>query len=283
MYKIKYEKYKQKYLQLKKQIAGTPELTAQCKKQIAKVGKNGVCNKCKISHNPDILNPITNTSISECNIPTPVDVDGKGDPIYEILYFIHPDNPYLIKKYNYERRTFENFRDTSVLMNDTNYLAIKSYSKNKDGKLHIVLYPNNISTFCAEGNIVWVTKESKVGSTGLDSCMFVIIILTDGTKICIHHNMYDGDIGLSGDAKNATCPENINLIFEVSTNKRGERITKDNVDKIYLCIKDVADFGMYDTLINFYDNLTNKIYKLSKYTRYYVDDNNNVYALGNME
>ena len=55
------------------------------------------------------------------------------------------------------------------------------------------LYPDDIDTLCAEGNVVWVSANSKVGSTKVDSCIFVILILNDNSKICIHHVVSDDE------------------------------------------------------------------------------------------
>lgn len=83
--------------------------------------------------------------------------------------------------------------DTSNILNSDFYYGLKSYKKeawSKD-KYIISKHTVDIHTLCGEGNIVWVTEKSKVGSTTIDSCMFVIIILNDNSKICIHHNMLD--------------------------------------------------------------------------------------------
>ena len=55
------------------------------------------------------------------------------------------------------------------------------------------VFPTDIDTLCAEGNVVWVSANSRVGSTKVDSCIFVIFILNDNSKICIHHVVSDDE------------------------------------------------------------------------------------------
>jgi len=278
MYKEKYLKYKSKYLHLKRLVGGTPELNIECSEEIRLNGRNGVCEKCKYIHDPGVIDPLTNTSQSTCQLPTETTgVLGNAVPSGNILYFNHEqnlENPNKILKYNTVTRTFNIDSDRTMLINDAEYKSIKSYYMNpENGNLCIQMYPTNISTFCAEGNIVWVTRESKVASSGLDSCMFVVIVLNDGSKICIHHNFYDEeDFMFDSPAENASNYKNIPTLLTNS------EITPDKVNKIYLCVNRTAEAYSYPKMSKFYRALTTTIYMLHGYSKYLVD-NNDVFAL----
>lgn len=284
MYREKYLKYKTKYLELKKLTGGTPELNAECEKQIEEHGIHGECDKCKYVHDSMVENAETKTTQSVCEIPTGMmKVDGlsKADPKENILYFNHPENPenrYKILKYDLEKKYFITEASRTMLMDYKLYKSIKSYLPTEKPK--IKLYPDDINTFCAEGNIVWVTKNSKVGSGGIDSCMFVIIILNDNTKICIHHNVYDNLEDFSSleelGGKYYKNMSNYTILREIFANSC---IDKRIVNKIYLCFNNKNDHYDYNNLIDMYCSLSSEKYKLVNYKRYLVDNNNDVYGL----
>ena len=284
MYKEKYLKYKNKYLQLKQLIGGTPELNAECSRQIELAGAHSVCDKCKYVHNTEKKDPFTNTSTAECGLPTAMSSPGIADQKDNILFFNHPqnlENPNKILKYNPVTKIFDIVASRTMLINDREYKSIKSYSTNlAKGVLHIQMYPFNISTFCGEGNIVWVTKASKVGSTGLDSCMFVVIILNNGSKICIHHNVYDnGNLLYGAVAENVSNYKNISKILGNSEIGPGKFITSDKISAIYLCVKSEHDERDYPNLLKIYRALTKNIFILYGYSRYLVDNNNDIFGL----
>lgn len=283
MYKGKYIKYKNKYLQLKELTGGTPELNDECNRQIELKGIHSVCDKCKYVHNTDKKDPFTNTSTPECVLPTMMSASGIADQKDNILFFNHPqnpENPNKILKYNPVTNIFDIIADRRMLMNDREYKSIKSYSINLVRRvLYIEMYPFNISTFCGEGNIVWVTKGSKVGSTGLDSCMFAVIVLNNGSKICIHHNVYDEDIIDDAVAENVSNYKNLPKILANSEIEPGKFITPDQIGAFYLCVKSKSDESDYPNLLKFYKTLTKNIFILHGYSRYLVDNNNNIFGL----
>jgi hypothetical protein len=280
MYKQKYLKYKSKYLQFKKLTGGTPELNAECEKQIKENGKYSECDKCKYFHNTTIEDPKTKTSQSICELPTGMKMlYGKlqADLQENIVFFNHPqniDDSRKVLKYNTQSKTFVNEPSRNMLMDYKLYKSIKSYLPKEKSK--ITLYPEDIETFCAEGNIIWVSKNSKVGSAGIDSCMFVIIFLNDDTKICIHHNILDDSENVSvmgGIFKNMSNYTKLKDLF--SNSCIDERV----VNKIYLCFNNKENHEYYNNLIKIYRSLCPNINILSNYTRYLVDNNNDVYAL----
>lgn len=277
MYREKYLKYKNKYLQLKKMLGGTLGLNAECRAQIA-INAHDDCTKCAYFHGTDALNPETGKTLSTCEEVTDIN-NGAVDIRYNILYFNHPDNTGLARrpKINIYNTMTRNFTEVpagqyNMLFNVDNYHSIKSYRMN-EGDLIIEQYPDDISLLCREGNIVWVSQNSKVGSGGITSCMFVIIILINNSKICLHHNMNDEPMDEHEEKKNVTNKTGIANIFRLSG------ITAPSVRKIFLCTNDIGDFMYYSWLVKYYNTLSENRFQLSSYGRYLVDNNNNVYGL----
>jgi hypothetical protein len=249
-YKTKYLKYKNKYLLLKNQIGGVIEsLKESCKTQI-KTNPYHSCPACYYKHQHIIKNEgdehydIYNTYRTTFpNKTLSVCTDMRGVE----KYFI-PDPSYNLSIWN-----GENFTDISYvsenILNTENYEGIKSYSVNASNHYTISLHDGDIHTFCAEGNIVWVSQNSKVGSTNIDTCMFVVIILNNGSKVCIHHHLQDEQnddnpeyFTTEGQIfKNfyENHPENIITIL----NNSG--ISNENIIKIYLITEHLSAYDKY--------------------------------------
>lgn len=202
-FKSKYLKYKNKYFELKikkfqldkinnfAQRGGSRDfdtLAQKCRDDIT--NNNILCPSCKFFHGnvmlingqPDTTVNFTKRSCEEMNsFVTP-------------YFFDHVQDDSTLPVY----KGF-NLTNHSIFLNPKIYKNISSYTiTNVSGKVNVTiqLHGTTIDTFCAEGNIVWVNKESKVGTSGITSCMFVCIILNDDSKLCIHHNY--GDITPSG-------------------------------------------------------------------------------------
>ena len=162
-------------------------------------------------------------------------------------------------------------------MTEEDYHSIKSYIIEEE-QVKIRKHDINISLLCMEGNIVWVTRGSKVGSGGVDSCMFVIIILNDGSKICLHHNVVDGDVPFRT-IPGLLNPSDISILPSIFQSMNGENMVGEQINEIYLCAQTIYDFDGYQNLIDYYSGLTDNLYLLYGFRRYLVDDNNVVYAL----
>lgn len=276
MFKHKYLKYKTKYLNLKNQIAGTITLNEKCEQQQK---DNTECTSCVYFHyseqkNQNIANPV-NTQPNDKNFSKPQceKVLDKIEPKFNIntniIYFNDVLNE-LQNFYYYDLATNQiiEMSDKTILMNEEDYYSIMSYHLNESNELIISQYDKTISTLCREGNIVWTNKESKVGSGGVDSCLFVALILNDDTKICMHHNINDSfNIATFN---NITQTNNIRKIL--SKSHIGE------VKHIYLCMADKEEQGNYTDIINYYKSLTSSIHKICG-TRFLVGKDNLMYIL----
>lgn len=276
-YYEKYLKYKKKYLYLKNQLGGDfNRLNTDCKAEI----KNNLFNNCIHCYyqyntinalsgkNEDILKPYTevypNKSFSVC-------IDHALTKKYFDINLI---NRMFIR--NNITKIFDRIPINELrLLNPDNFRGIKSIQKKSTDLnfYYIKKYPTNIHTLCAEGNIVWVTKESKVGTTSIVSCMFVVILLNDESKICIHHNLNDIyeilNIGLDKkEYLNFSNGNNLGHIFENSN------IMNENISKIFLIAEDFNDFN---NLIIYYNTLrpVTQI-RLTTVGNFIIDDNNDI-------
>ena len=288
-YKQKYLKYKSKYFILKNQIGGLDynELNEKCNEQIKKDKFNN-CTYCHYEHLG-----LDNTNVKDANIDLknlyriqhPNKVFSVCTDHYLIKKYFEIQPEYKLEKYN-DISFFEIPYTKENILNAELFYGLKSYKINCNQRYDIELYPKKIHTFCAEGNIVWVNKESKVGSTNVSSCMFAVIILNDDSKICIHHNVNDSFRSLFGSTE-------FNVYMDMNT--RGKKIdyfdlpgildranVKGAVKKIYLISPDFKNFdGTYPNSINIikkYTDLSTNIIKMDTYGDYdiIVDDNNNI-------
>jgi hypothetical protein len=191
----KYLKYKEKYLGLKNtklqlnrlnrllQLGGSPDFNALVGRCAADIqANNALCPNCKFFHGTDVDNIQSKLTKRFCNQFT--------DPLPVYFYDQHRDNPADELYRGYDLSNPQKFLNPRIFTN------ISSYNVDLAGNITIQRYPNTIHTFCAEGNIVWVNKQSKVGTVGITSCFFVLIILNDESKLCIHHAL--GDIMVEG-------------------------------------------------------------------------------------
>ena len=107
--------------------------------------------------------------------------------------------------------------------------------------------PIDNDVICAEGNIVYVTPNSRVASTTIDSCLFVIIILNNGCKICIHHNVFD--VQPFVEQKNFS-DINSFIFSNIRSSLQRNNLT---INRFYFCGDNIE--GDYDNLIYTYKKL----------------------------
>ena len=188
-YYEKYLKYKTKYINLKNLLGGDYEsLQRNCESEI-EINKFENCIHCYYQYtssvNEDdqsksysIRNP--KKSFSVCNLHYKTKKYFDINDIREMKIFDDRTSQFIL----IPDRAIYNIH----LLNPDIFRGIKSifFDSINNGRIYkIGRYPETIDTLCAEGNLVWVNKESKVGTTGIDSCMFVVIILEDESKIKI--------------------------------------------------------------------------------------------------
>lgn len=170
--------------------------------------------------------------------------------------------------------------------------GLKSYTKSSDTREYIISnHTDEIHTLCAEGNIVWVSKESKVGSTTIDSCMFVVIILNDESKICIHHNLQDEMSFLATDVIDGVDNHFFNFyeqnLYSIDNILNRSSVNNGNIKHIYLIspMNIKSDYENYYKL--YFENLVlenpNKITLIKGNAEYniIVNDNNEILNLQN--
>ena len=192
-YQQKYLKYKQKYLELKKIIGGNAPtydtLKTSCDAQQGNDPYNN-CSDCyymyPIERRPD--------GIDEYH----KDINGNIIPNRLKSYRVCHAMDNIESYFNSALRTnimchidnmpVQNMPVQNLVLDSQRYHNIENIDQTR-----LQLYPDDIDTLCAEGNVVWVSANSKVGSTKVDSCIFVILILNDNSKICIHHVVSDDE------------------------------------------------------------------------------------------
>lgn len=181
-YKDKYLKYKTKYLYLKNQIGkGKPtirELSEACDAQIRTQDEN--CTECVYQYSvDDISRPVRLDGLRSTKQGC-IPLDPSIQQIFgntKVKYLLNSDG-------SYSQITNPNFTDTFL---NTNYYTNANLHFEEKFRQSL-----NNDVICAEGNIVQVNNGYSVASTTVDSCMFVIIILGNGNKLCVHHTMGDG-------------------------------------------------------------------------------------------
>jgi len=243
-YQEKYLKYKNKYLKLKKIIGGAntlPELEAECASQISSLTPAGICPSCYTNYMLDPADTtLTLNSLRMCN-----------NHQLNNKYF---DNTILLnpQKYNFTINDFEPCLPTAVsLLNPQNYINVYDDNLRNPG---IPLRKNdNISTFCAEGNIVFANQNSIIGSTAINTCMFVIILLGNGEKICIHHNEYDNNLN-----PNITNIGNLQRLFnELKSISPYNTLLDFDLNPNLKCILLTEQFSVYSNIGSIYYEVLN--------------------------
>lgn len=321
-YRKKYLKYKQKYLQLKNQYGGEfdgkkfEENNELCEEQKIK-NKYNDCDACYYRHE-HITDPAPAPPDTNLNIYRSINIDKAPsvcnnlnsvtkyfDPKHFISSDSNPPNTSNPPEYKITKWTIDPTNDpptysfipvadiASHLLNVESFHGLKSYTKNSNTREYIIFkHPKEIHTLCAEGNIVWVSKESKVGSTTIDSCMFVVIILNDESKICIHHNMQDELPALAMDDKNNEVfffnfyEQNLYCIINILNRSS---VNNDNIKHIYL----ISPMDIQSVYVKYYNlyfkNLVlenpNKITLIQGNSEYniIVNDNNEILNLQNIK
>jgi hypothetical protein len=113
-----------------------------------------------------------------------------------IIYDIIRNNNYIIRERIAQFNDVNNFTDfefrqikqvPGTILEYKNSTSIRPPTEQGNIDYRLNLIENKI-TFCAEGNIIYANRNSIIGSTNVNSCTFVIIILNNGNKITIHHN-----------------------------------------------------------------------------------------------
>lgn len=308
-YRQKYFKYKTKYLQLKQQLGGSMtksykldsknpvdfnEINEKCDEQIRKdpfnnctychYGHFGIENKSVVDANKDVKN------LYQIQHPGKAFSVCSGHGAIKKYFEVEPGLK--LEQYNDVSNTFFEipYIQDNILNADLFY-GLKSYKVNCSQDYDIEMYPKKIHTICAEGNIVWVNKESKVGSTGVDSCMFAVIILDDESKICIHHNVID-----SFDFPGSVTNDNIyikrnstDVTFNLNEILNRAKLSSSNIKRIYLITRDEDSYdgtdnyglgGIRNIIKTYNDISSDKIIKIidSKVKGYdiIVNDDNNI-------
>jgi hypothetical protein len=274
-YKIKYLKYKNKYLELKKLVGGTidtvEQLNEKCEEEI-KIDKFGDCPHCSYIH-------LTNLGPGKSNILTPrICYDHKSNEIY----FYNTQISRIINKFNIITERFLPIK-TLILLDTNKYFNISSYDINCNNiSCKISMHPNDIDTLCPEGNIIWVNKNSKVGSTNINSCSFVVLILSDESKICIHHNKLDTD-----EYEDALLPDkkNPSYFYEKIKDILNENL---RILKIYFCGGDLKSYGTIHfnyILLGTYEekgeDIEPKNYFINTDGHFIIDNNNDLIKITN--
>lgn len=156
------------------------------------------------------------------------------------------------QKYNLTTTRFEVCLSTDVsLLNPRNYINV--YEDNLRNPRFSLRRINNISTFCAEGNIVFANQNSIIGSTAINTCMFVIILLGNGDKICIHHNEYDNNSN-----PNITNIGNLKRLFnELKSISPYDRLLDFDLNPNLKCILLTEQFSVYSNIGSIYYEVLN--------------------------
>lgn len=284
MYQNKYLKYKNKYLNLKNygetfhkliQKGGSAEfdrLAASCLAEIT--ASNQSCLSCKFFHGN---NPTSGAHTKKSCTPqdVPIYFYKPEDNLDQFTIFFGKQITNINDEIKYFNTTEMDYYDPILesFLIPEQYRNISSYIVTPDQQLGNIITitqsVDQVSTFCAEGNMVWVTNNSRVGTTGITSCMFVVLLLDNDSKLCIHHTLGDEmDDGLDsgwGAQKNFThksyLPQILNQI-------RG-RITG-------------AYFlgnGDYPQICQIYNQYYQPFYRLSGDGHYIIDHTNNLLIL----
>ncbi len=209
MYQNKYLKYKNKYINLKNQgvplynlikRGGSAEfdtLASQCLSQIST--NDNTCISCKFFHGNDSLSSShTKKMCTQQDIPVYF-FKHNEDSIELISRFLSKPINNIDELQLFVLEDFDIIEDIAIIANSflkpSLYHNVSSYSviPNSDLGNQIIIqqYDHVVNTFCAEGNIVWVNGNSKVGTTGVTSCLFMILFLDDHSILCIHHTVGD--------------------------------------------------------------------------------------------
>jgi hypothetical protein len=192
-YQQKYLKYKQKYLELKKIIGGNAltydALKRSCKTQQGNDPYNN-CSNCYYMY-PTTKRPDgfleNHKDINGNDIPGRFKSYRACNAMDNIESYFNSALRTNIMCHN-DKMPVQNMPVQNLVLDSQRYHNIENIDQTR-----LVKYPSDIDTLCAEGNVVWVNANSKVGSTKVDSCMFVILILNDNSKICIHHVLSDDE------------------------------------------------------------------------------------------
>jgi len=205
----KYLKYKKKYFNLKNQLGSGGEshcidvsnnklknLCIKCKhevdiKKINNFNGEQFCPNC--AYGIDVLKETkTNFAPKECR-----DIK-KYFKLFNIKILLNEQNiknliTYEINMNDNSKIEIDTTNPTIVneisniySLNPNNYKNILSTKLVLD-KYHLLSKEvNNISTICLEGNLIKVNNNSIVSSGAITSCIFAIILLNSGDKICFH-------------------------------------------------------------------------------------------------
>ena len=277
-FKSKYLKYKNKYFELKikkfqldkinnfAQRGGSRDFDALAEKCRNDITTNNIlCPSCKFFHRnvmlangqPDTTVNFTKRTCEEMNSSiAPYFFDSTTDDK------THAD--------------YEGFNLTnpSIFLNPNKYKNISSYkiTNNILGQVNVTiqLYNETIDTFCAEGNIVWVNKDSKVGTSGITSCMFVCIILNDDSKLCIHHNWGDYDEYFPSGIDNQMNYTRSNFLPNILSHVNGKIKLITYIGSIYPSLKKIYDIYMSPSSSSVIKN---------KDGHYIIDSSNNINLL----
>jgi hypothetical protein len=287
MYQSKYLKYKNKYLVLKNivypiinliQKGGTPEfdtLANSCLEQIK--NNNADCTNCYFFHS-NVQNSQTHTS-KKC-----------FPQILPVYFYDKSDNIDVIKKFlNKEDANIDNFKHYNMLeyfdeidvnldsfLKPSEYNNVSSYTV-ASNIITINKYQSDVSTFCGEGNIVWVSKNSRVGTTGITSCLFVLMILDDDSKLCIHHTLGDtlenGFDAENGPQKNYTHKSYLSQILT-------QIKAKIKINNIFYLGSNSLEDRSYNEIIEIYHNIVKiEPTKAGNDGNYIIDHQNNLLVL----
>jgi len=244
-YYDKYLKYKLKYVNLKIQLGkGRPsytELHQVCDQQI-RTNPNLGCSECIYQYtssktSKDIESVYTSgisKSYKHCIPHEKEQIFNRHIRTFEKLIGENGDLQNIIDPIG--------TNDIKYILSSINYL---NFDENNHDKLYLKKFND---TIVAEGNIVYVAKEYKVASTTIDSCLFIIIILSNGDKICLHHNM--NDINYLNFSKEKNLTDEKSRIFGVL-----KYISQDfGMKRIYMCGINQT-FGYYKNLTDYYKTL----------------------------
>ena len=274
-YYEKYLKYKNKYITLKNLIGGNFEqLDTECKLETNN-NQFENCVHCYYQYNINAVQPniALTDPVHKYKIRNPNKSFSTCTDHHMTEHYFKIDKIGQILKWNNKMFDYINPKDSIYLLNTDIYKGIKSiYFDNiiENKRIYkIKRFTEPLDTLCAEGNIVWVTKNSKVGTTGIDSCMFVVIILEDESKICIHHNILDI-------YKEYNEVEG-KYYFNFSNLDNLEHIIKNStigeIKEIYLIGEDIE---RYETLLAYYLKLKNPLIKIIENGHFIVNNNNEI-------
>jgi hypothetical protein len=240
-YRQKYLKYKNKYIQLKQIGLGKPtfkELLEECDTQMTTNRLSG-CTECIYQHTANEGAPRTHLTHS---YGLPSTIQG---------CISQADNSDIFNSTLRAKTNLLNIDGSITPLTPPHTIDIEldtnRYTNPELSYRAKIDNPIDNDVICAEGNIVYVTPNSRVASTTIDSCLFVIIILTNGCKMCIHHNILD--VHPFVEQKNFS---DINSFL--FSNIRGS-LTRNNltIDRFYFC--GFNQTHNYDNLISIYKKL----------------------------